>query len=162
MSTKTHYKKLRNPDYIGSYELMEGGTTIELNVVIERAVKEIIKNGENKEGMVLYLKGQKPMIVNSVNAKNITKALGSPYVEDWAGGEITLYSVKIRAFGDTVDALRVHPITVKKRLPELNPKHEKWQGAVDALKAKTTTLEKIKSAYTLTTENEKTLLDAAK
>lgn len=165
---KTHYKKLRNPDYIGAYELMQGDKTIELIVTIERAVKEIIKNGENKEGMVLYLKGQKPMIVNSVNAKNITKALGSPYVEDWTGKSITLYVAKIRAFGETVDAIRVHPTppalsTPKKQeLPELTPEHEKWAGAREAIKANTTTIDAVKKAYKISSENEKLLTDGAK
>lgn len=57
METKTHYKKLRNPNYIGSYELMTGSTPVELIVTIEKAVKELIQNGDKKEeAMVIYLK----------------------------------------------------------------------------------------------------------
>ena len=38
---KTHWKKLRNPNYIGSYELADGdGKYNELTVTIESVLKE--------------------------------------------------------------------------------------------------------------------------
>jgi len=157
---KTHYKKLRNPNYIGSYELMTGGSPIELVVKIERAVKEMVQNGDKKEeAMVIYLKGQKPMIVNSTNAKSIEKATGSPYIEDWVGKSITLYVAKIKAFGETVDALRVKPTAPVIKMPELTPQHPRWDGAKTALASKNTTLEAIRKNYVLSPENEKLLTD---
>lgn len=161
---KTHYKKLRNPNYIGSYELMTGGAPKDLVVEIVKSAKEHVQNGDKKEeAMVLSLKDQKPFIVNSTNAKNITKALGSPYVEDWVGKRITLYVAKIRAFGESVDALRVKPeAPVAPSFPDLNPKHPKWKGAVDAIKAGTTNIQSIRKSYTLNDENEKLLTDAGK
>lgn len=156
---KTHYKKLKDNNYIGSYELMTGDAPIELNVTILGASKQQVQNGDKKEeAMVLDLKGQKPMIVNSTNAKSIAKALGSPYIEDWKGKAITLYVAKIRAFGETVDALRVRPEAPVIKLPELNPTHPKWEGAKKALAMKNTTLEAIKKKYTLTSENEALLI----
>lgn len=161
---KTHYKKLRNPNYIGSYELMTGGEPKDLVVEIVSAKKEHVQNGDKKEeAMVVYLKNQKPFIVNSTNAKSITKALGSPYIEDWSGKRITLYVAKIRAFGESVDALRVRPTApVEPSLPDLNPKHPKWEGAIDAMKKGSTTIESIRKSYTLNDENEKLLKDAGK
>lgn len=158
---KTHYKKLRNPNYIGSYELMTGGEPKEITVEIASAVKEMVQNGDKKEeAMVLKLKNQKPMIVNSTNAKNISKALGSPYIEDWNGKIITLYVAKIRAFGEMVDALRVRPTApLAPTLPDLNPLHEKWAGAVKAIKEGKTTIEAIRKSYHLNDENEKLLLN---
>lgn len=153
---KTHYKKLRNPNYIGSYELMTGDTPIELVVQIESAVKEQVQNGDKKEeAMVVYLVGQKPMIVNSTNAKSITAALGSPYVEDWIGKYITLYVAKIRAFGENVDALRVikeAPVFTQ-QLPEFLPTNKNWQKAIDAINDGKTTFEKsieiIRQSYSI-------------
>ena len=107
---KTHYKKLRDPNYIGAYELLQGETAIDLDVTIVRVAKESVMNGEKEEpAMVAHLAGQKPFIVNATNAKTIARALGSPYVEDWAGRTITLYVAKVRAFGENVEALRVRP-----------------------------------------------------
>lgn len=158
---KTHFKKLRNPNYIGSYELMTGGEPVEMTVTIEKASKEMVQNGDKKEeAMLVYLKGQKPMIVNSTNAKAIAAATGSPYVEDWAGKKITLYVARIKAFGETVDALRVRKEAPG--LPDLNPKHPKWNDALTALRGGNTTVDIIKKSYTLSSANEKLLNDGIK
>jgi hypothetical protein len=159
METKTHFKKLRNPNYIGSYELMVGSGSIELNVTIEKAVKEIVQNGDKKEeAMVIYLKGQKPMIVNSTNAKNISKALNSPYIEDWVGKEITLYVAKIRAFGENVDALRVKTVTSIKQLPILQLNTPNFDKCKVAISSGQYTIEQIKSKYQVSEEVQNLLL----
>ena len=141
MENKTHYKRLRNPSYIGSYELMTGHEPIELVVTIEKSVKEMVQNGDKKEeAMVIYLKGQKPMIVNSTNAKSITAALESPFIEDWAGRQITLHVVKIKAFGETVDALRVRKEAPKVVLPDLPLNSKTHLATLEAIKTKKTSL----------------------
>lgn len=162
---KTHYKKLRNPNYIGSYELMTGDAPIELIVQIESAVKEQVQNGDKKEeAMVVYLKDQKPMIVNSTNAKAITSALGSPFVEDWVGKYITLYVAKIRAFGENVDALRVKKEAPVFALPEFLPTNKNWQKAIDAINSGSTTLENslevIRKSYSISLDNLTLFRDA--
>lgn len=158
MENKTHFKKLRNPSYIGSYELMVGTNSVELNVTIERAVKEMVQNGDKKEeAMVIYLKGHKPMIVNSTNAKNISKALNSPYIEDWVGKDITLYVAKIRAFGENVDALRVKTVTSIKQLPELEVGSPNFDAVKKALQGGNYTIEQVKTKYNVSNEIQKLL-----
>lgn len=149
--TKTHYRRLVNPHYIGAYSLDPGQ---ELNVTIERVVRELVAgpDGKKEECTVAYLKGQKPFILNATNSKTISKVLKSPYIEDWAGKTITLYAAKIKAFGEELEALRVKPTLPTK--PELTPTHTKWAGAVKALKAGNTTLDAIKAAYVLSETNE--------
>lgn len=157
-ANKTHFKKLRNPSYIGSYELMVGTNSVELNVTIERAVKEMVQNGDKKEeAMVIYLKGHKPMIVNSTNAKNISKALNSPYIEDWVGKEITLYVAKIRAFGENVDALRVRTVTSIKQLPTLEINTPNFEAVKTALSSGNYTIEQVKSKYQVSESVQKLL-----
>ena len=155
--TKTHWKKLQHPDYIGAYELMDGTPNKELTVTITKVAREQITgaDGKKEECTVCYLHGQKPMILNSTNQKVMQKLFDSPYIEDWSGKKMTLYVARVKAFGDTVDALRVRPTAPK--LPELTPTHEKWQGAMTALKAGNTTIEAIRKNYILSTENEKLL-----
>jgi hypothetical protein len=158
MENKTHFKKLRNPSYIGSYELMVGTNSVELNVTIERAVKEMVQNGDKKEeAMVIYLKGHKPMIVNSTNAKNISKALNSPYIEDWVGKDITLYVAKIRAFGENVDALRVKTVTSVKQLPALEINTPNFEAVKTALSSGKFTIEQVKSKYQVSESVQKLL-----
>lgn len=117
---KTHWKKQDDPNYLGAYSLMDG-TTKELTATIEKIVIEDVKNERGTEKCrVMYLKGQKPMILNTTNSKAIEKALGTPYIEDWANKSIIIYVARIKAFGDEIDALRIKPSAPKQQtLPEL-------------------------------------------
>jgi len=45
-----------------------------------------------------------------------------------------------------------------KALPELTPKHEKWEGAAKAIQAGTTSIKAIRTNYLLSAENETLLL----
>ena len=105
----THWKKLHNPDYIGAYALDPGQDLI---VTIESVAVETVTgaDGKKEQCMVARFKGDtKPMILNATNSKTITKVLKTPYVEQWAGKSIQLFSATVKAFGDTVEALRVRP-----------------------------------------------------
>jgi len=104
---KTHWKKLTNPNYIGAYDLQPNQ---ELKITIESVTQEMVKNqdGKDESCVIAKIKGtKKPMILNKTNMKIITKVLESPYIDDWAGKSIIIYSAKIRAFGETMEALRV-------------------------------------------------------
>lgn len=106
----THWKKLTDPNYIGSHDFQPGQ---ELTVIIESVNKERIElfNGKGmdiKDCVLAKFKGaKKPMILNKENMKLITKVTGTPYIEQWVGKSITLHVVPVRAFGETVDAVRV-------------------------------------------------------
>lgn len=102
----THWKKLTNPNYIGAHDLQPNQ---EVAITIESVAKEMVKGPDGKEEMcvVAKIKGTKPMILNKTNMKIISKVLDTPYIEEWAGKRITIYSAKVKAFGDIVDALRV-------------------------------------------------------
>lgn len=52
-------------------------------------------------------KEYKPMICNTTNAKAITKAYGSPKVENWENKKIALYKATISAFGQTTECVRI-------------------------------------------------------
>lgn len=111
MSEKiTHWKKLTNPNYIGSHDLLPNQ---ELKITIDRIVQENVKNVDGKEEqcIIAYIKGaKKPMILNKTNCKIIAKVLQTPYIEEWSGGNIIIYSAKVKAFGEVVDALRVKAV----------------------------------------------------
>lgn len=164
METLTHIRKLSNPHYIGSYELMSGDNPIELTVTIEKVVQEMVQNGDKKdECIVMYLNGHKPMIINSTNRKALQKATGTDFIERMIGKQVTLYVAKIKAFGETVDALRIRPnAPIAPQLPELNEAHPKWAGALKAMKAGNTTIDAIKKSYLITTENEAKLCTSSK
>ena len=114
-------------------------------------------DGKQEECIVAQLAGEKPFILNKTNCKTIAKVHGSPYIEDWAGKKITLYVAKVKAFGDTVEALRVR--TEKPKLPILNPDNPKWNDAKAAYKAGNVTINQIRSNYQLSANDEKLLKD---
>lgn len=103
----THWKKLTNPNYIGSHDLQPGQR---LTLTIESVAQEVVKGADGKEEqcIVAKIKGaKKPMILNKTNCKIIAKLHDTPYIEDWAGKQIIIYTAKVKAFGEMVDALRV-------------------------------------------------------
>jgi hypothetical protein len=104
----THWKSQVNPDYLGAYAIPPNQTLI---LTIKSATKELVPspNGDRKECLVIHFseKDIKPMVCNRTNGKNIQKALKSPYLEEWIGKKIELYVSKVKAFGDTMDAIRV-------------------------------------------------------
>lgn len=129
MSEKTHYKTLFNPDYIGAYVLEPGKDLI---ITIKSVKREPVTgtDGKKEDCVVAQLVGQKPFIINATNAKTIRKILGSPYIEDWAGGRIQLYSTPVKAFGDVWDALRVREFPPKPEKSEEIIKCESCSGQI--------------------------------
>jgi hypothetical protein len=153
---KTHWKKLTNPDFIGAYALNPGEDLI---VQIQKVTHETFKgiDGKMDEANIAHLVGHKPFILNATNQKSIEKALGSPYIEDWAGKWIQLYATPVKAFGETVTALRVRlqaPKPPERAKTSLTPDHPKWNEAKQAVKAGTVTIETIRAKYVLSDENE--------
>lgn len=160
-----HWKKLINYDYLGAYSLEVNGEYKPLIVQIKSVAKKMVKgqDGKDSECIVADLHNQKPIILNRTNCKAIEKVLGTPNIEQWQGQLIQLEVSRIRAFGESVDALRVNgKVKPQAAQPkqDLNPSHEKWQGAIEALKEKKTTIEAIQKAYIITDTNLKLLSDA--
>lgn len=151
--SKTHYKRLMNPDYIGAYSLNEGE---DLTVVIAHVAREVITGtgGKKEECTVAHLKNQKPMILNSTNQKSIAKLYG-PYIEDWAGKPITLFASTTKLAGDTVECLRIRPTVAKRMLPKITD--ERLKAAVDKIKAGEYTAEKVRGNFALTQEQDEWL-----
>lgn len=116
---KTHWRKIVESDYLAGADLDDGhGNHPAITVTIANARPEkVMDPGTKKEESCLILKFQepqyKPMICNATNAKAISKATGSEYIQDWGGRQITIGTEKVRAFGEIWDALRVKPFAPK-------------------------------------------------
>lgn len=155
---KTHWKKLENPDYLGAYSLESGKDLI---VTVESVKRELVtgQGGKKEECTIAHLKGQKPFILNRTNMKMIQKIYDTPYIEEWAGKTITLYVAKIKAFGeDNVECLRIRPAAPTK--PDFTPKSAKWNGAIQAIKEGSFTIDELKKTFNISAANEKLLKDA--
>lgn len=111
MTEKTHWKKLNNVDYLGAYALQPGQDLI---VTIRTVGQEEVYNPTNNKKEICTVArfvepGIKPMILNVTNCKTISKIYDTPYIEDWVGKPIAIYIAKVKAFGETVEALRIRP-----------------------------------------------------
>jgi len=108
--TATHWKLFTNPDYFGSHDLMTNeGEYGQITVTIESVSQEKVKGADGKDSLCIVAKTKetKPIILNRTNCKTITKVLGTPIIERWAGNKVIIGVDKIKAFGETTDALRV-------------------------------------------------------
>lgn len=134
--SKTHWKKLTNPDYLGAYALIPGQDLI---ATIKNVKREIVTGPEGKkeECSVCYFAegGIKPMVLNATNSKSIAKLTGSPYIEDWAGRRIQIYVDNHIRFGrDFVEGLRIRPFPPKEIKPAEDGKYicEECKSTIEA------------------------------
>jgi hypothetical protein len=155
----THWKKLTNPEYIGAYSLQPNE---QKTVTIVNVCRQKVKGTDGKEQdcTVAILLNEKPFILNKTNCKILTKIFGTPYIENWKEKRIIIHAEPVRAFGETVDAIRVLPLIPI--LPTLVPTSPKWEGAVQALRESKTTIEAIMKGYQLTEENKELLIKQSK
>lgn len=109
---ETHWKKLTNPNYLGSWDIPAGGITVTIRSVEQKRIFNQSKNAEEACVVAEFIEPEyKPMVVNKTNCKEIQKITGTPYIEKWAGARIEITVKKVKAFGELVDALRVAPAT---------------------------------------------------
>lgn len=109
METLTHWKKLMNPDYLGGYALTPGQDII---ATIKSVGNEEVTGTDGKKeicSVIHFVEDVKPMILNATNNKTIAKLFKTPYIEQWTGKKIQIYTAKVTAFGQEWDALRIRP-----------------------------------------------------
>lgn len=106
--SETHWKKLTDTNYLGSWDLQAGTITATIQTVERKMIFNQQKNAEESCVVAEFVGGKlKPMILNKTNCKAIQKIAGTPYIERWSGQKIDIYKKKVKAFGEVVDALRV-------------------------------------------------------
>jgi hypothetical protein len=153
--SKTHWKRLMNPDYIGAYSLQEGE---DLTVTIDYVVREQITGtgGKKEECTVAHLVKNKPFILNATNSKTIAKLYGV-YIEDWAGKKITLYATTTRMGGETVECLRIRPQVAERRKQQITD--ARLDAALKQIEAGAYTSEKLRGGFDLTPEQDAKLVE---
>lgn len=110
----THWKKLTSPDYLGAYSVLDAGH--DLILTIKSVSEELVCGADGKKEQCVvarFYEPEKPMILNKTNMKAIEKLYSTPFIEEWTGKKIQVYSARVKAFGDTVDALRIRPTVPK-------------------------------------------------
>ena len=108
----THWKKLTNPNYLGSYAFQPGE---EKAVTIAAVKQEEVTNPSEpnkKETCIVahFQQQEKPLILNKTNCKAIERLTGTPDIEQWPGNGIILCVQRVPAFGELVEAVRIRPV----------------------------------------------------
>lgn len=153
---KVHWRKLRNPDYLGAFDFQPNEERV---VTVREVATGTVKNAEGDSTCTIihFMEPYKPMILNSTNGKMLEKLFETPYIEDWRGRSFKLIVKKIKAFGELVDALKVKNERVAKVLPVLQIGTKTFAACKDRYDKDKSVLAQIKANYTLTPEVEKAL-----
>lgn len=152
---KTHWKKLINPDYIGAYALPAGQ---DMTVTIESVGREIVTSvgGKKEECTVARLQGQKPFVLNVTNQKSIARLYG-PYIEDWAGKQITLFASETKLAGEMVECVRIRP-NVASIAPTKQPiSDDRLANAINSINSGDYTKKQLLDRFDLTDSQHQTL-----
>lgn len=150
---KTHWKKLVDPRYIGAYALPNGNDlTVTIDVV--KAETITMMGGKKEDHSIMYLVGQKPMILNATNSKSIHKLYG-PFIEDWAGKQITLFASTTNMGKEIVECLRIRPSVAAKQRQVITD--DRLASAIEKIRAGSYTVEKLRSGFLLTAIQEATV-----
>jgi len=73
---------------------------------------ELVGKGQDqRQKPVLYLEGQKPIVLNRTNFEAIEDAFGD--TDAWAGRKVKLFCAPTRFQGKAVDGIRVEPVVPK-------------------------------------------------
>lgn len=158
MDTKTHWKKLVDPRFIGAYALPNGE---DMTVTIERVQLETVTmmGGKKEDHSICYLTGQKPLILNVTNSKSIHKLYG-PFIEDWSGKQITLFASTAKMGGEMVECLRIRPSVASKQKQAIS--NERFANAIGQIKSGSYTAAKLRAAFILTETQDAALYDIEK
>lgn len=153
--TKTHWKQLVDPRYLGAYSLPNGeDMTVTIDFVRLEEVTTV--GGKKEDHSIMHLVGHKPMILNATNSKSIHRLYG-PYIEDWAGKKITLCASTAKLAGEVVECLRIRPEVAKPTITE-----ERFAAGLAKIKDGSYKAENMRKSFLLTTEQNQRLRDAEK
>lgn len=101
----------KNPNFLGSWDLAElpnKEITLTIDFIREEDVTDTRAGGLTKCCVCHFVeKEYKPMILNLTNRKTITKLYKTKLEENLKGRGVIIGIEKVKAFGETYDALRI-------------------------------------------------------
>jgi len=103
--SKTHWRKVAGKEYLIGEEL--DGKDIKVTIEAVKIMEIQNQQGKEKKPVMSFKGSTRKLVLNVTNMKTIAKEVGSSYVEDWAGKEITLTPVQGKFFGVDQEVIRI-------------------------------------------------------
>lgn len=94
-------------NYVGGWTFADGEKTWTIRDVVADVVKNHKDGSEEEKILVFFKESDLPLVLNSTNNDSISLAVGSSAFDKWIGKRVTLYTKKVKAFGDVWDAVRI-------------------------------------------------------
>lgn len=118
----THWKKMRDPAFLGSWDFEPGEEKIVTITKVANGEAFNQTSGKTEKVVVIHFKEIcKPMILNVVNSKMIAQLHGTQYIEEWAGKQIILRAAREKIKGVMTDCIRVKnekPVVAQQQSPQ--------------------------------------------
>lgn len=109
--SKTHWKKLGDPNFLGGYDFDEGEVKTLTIAGVEN--KEAFNPGDKKKETVracIFKENVKPLILNATNSKTLSRLYKSDYIEDWIGRKFNIhFDPTVKVGREVVGGLRILP-----------------------------------------------------
>jgi hypothetical protein len=109
--TLTNINKLRNPNYLGGWDLQDAsGKTVDIIVTIKEIKRSEVfnqKSGAMELELTVHFMEVKPIILNATNRKTLIKATETEFIEQMVGKKIQLTTQRGKWFGEFHDAIRI-------------------------------------------------------
>ncbi len=93
-----------------------------IQVTITEVRQELV--GDKDVKPVVYLRDQKPLVLNKTNGKVIEALADTDETDDWAGVEIELYATETELRGERVPCIRVRAPRPTRKTHPLPPEYE--------------------------------------
>ncbi len=102
---KKHWRQLAGKQHLIG-EMLNGK---EVTLTIKTAGQEELQSqrGVEKKLVISFEETDQKLVVNTTNAKSISKISGSGFVSDWIGVKVTLYPVRGTFFGQEQEVIRI-------------------------------------------------------
>ena len=109
----------KNPNYLGSWDVEELPNKEAVLIIDHIVDEEVVTNGQKEICTVIHWTDRtfKPMIANITNKKALARLYKTKDTEKLKGKAVVIGIDRVKAFGDTHDALRI-----RHRIPQVQTK----------------------------------------
>lgn len=146
-NTNSHWRKVLNTKFLSGDELNKDGQVVTIESYNEEKFFSPKSKAQEDHVVLKFKEIAKPMILTNRKAKQISKVLNTPMMDEWVGGTITIYPKQEKHFGEFFAVINIKQGEIPKQV--LNKTHPKWNSAVLALKAGNSTIAAIEKHYLL-------------